>query len=91
MFLVLILMKIIANIDKKGVKYSIYFEYLVIFAMNMLNENRVYMKVKFLFVAVALATLMTSCCGCDEKKVLFNGEDLTGWVGFVNPESGVPV
>ena len=90
MFLVLILMKIIANIDKKGVKYSIYFEYLVIFAMNMLNENRVYMKVKFLFVAVALATLMTSCCGCDEKKVLFNGEDLTGWVGFVNPESGVP-
>ena len=48
------------------------------------------MKLNLLFVAAAMVALVSSCAGAEEKKSLFNGEDLTGWVGFVDPESGVP-
>ena len=47
------------------------------------------MKLKMLFVAMATIVLFSSCCGESEKIQLFNGSDLTGWVGFVDPESGV--
>mgnify|MGYP002512265752 CR=1 FL=1 len=40
-------------------------------------------------VAAAAAMLLSSCCGECKKTELFNGQDLSGWVGFVDPESGV--
>lgn len=47
------------------------------------------MKLKMIFAAVAAILFFSSCCGESEKVQLFNGSDLTGWVGFVDPESGV--
>ena len=41
-------------------------------------------------VAAAAAMLLSSCCGECKKTELFNGQDLSGWVGFVDPASGVP-
>ena len=46
------------------------------------------MKARILFAALFVATLLTSCGS--SKTELFNGTDLTGWVGFVDPASGVP-
>ena len=46
------------------------------------------MKYRFLLAALVVA-LFSSCCGCGSKTELFNGQDLTGWVGFVDPASGV--
>ena len=46
------------------------------------------MKARILFAALFVATLLTSCGSA--KTELFNGTDLTGWVGFVDPASGVP-
>ena len=46
------------------------------------------MKARILFAALFVATLLTSCGSA--KTELFNGPDLTGWVGFVDPASGVP-
>ena len=40
-------------------------------------------------VAAAAAMLLSSCCGECKKTELFNSQDLSGWVGFVDPESGV--
>ena len=47
------------------------------------------MKLKMFFVAIATIVFFSSCCSESEKVQLFNGSDLTGWVGFVDPESGV--
>ena len=47
------------------------------------------MKSRFFIVAAAAAMLLSSCCGECKKTELFNGQDLSGWVGFVDPESGV--
>lgn len=47
------------------------------------------MKLRFFIVAAAAAMLLSSCCGECKKTELFNGQDLSGWVGFVDPESGV--
>ena len=46
------------------------------------------MKARILFAALFVAALLTSCGSA--KTELFNGADLTGWVGFVDPASGVP-
>jgi hypothetical protein len=46
------------------------------------------MKYRFLLAALVVA-LFSSCCGCGSKTELFNGQDLTGWVGFLDPASGV--
>ena len=46
------------------------------------------MKARILFAALFVAALLTSCGS--SKTELFNGNDLTGWVGFVDPASGVP-
>ena len=46
------------------------------------------MKARILFAALIVAALLTSCGS--SKTELFNGNDLTGWVGFVDPASGVP-
>ncbi len=43
-------------------------------------------KIQFAFIATMMLACFTSC---DEKKELFNGEDLTGWVGYVNPQDSV--
>ena len=47
------------------------------------------MKAKFILVAVAAVALLSACSGECKKTELFNGQDLSGWVGFVDPESGV--
>lgn len=46
------------------------------------------MKYRFLLATLVVA-LFSSCCGCGSKTELFNGQDLAGWVGFVDPASGV--
>ncbi len=47
------------------------------------------MKQNLLFVAFAAIVLLSSCCNDCKKVELFNNRDLTGWVGYVAPESGV--
>lgn len=47
------------------------------------------MKAKLILVAAAAVALLSACCGECKKTELFNGNDLSGWVGFVDPQSGV--
>ena len=49
------------------------------------------MKTKFILVAAAVVALLSACSGECKKTELFNGQDLSGWVGFVDPESGLRV
>ena len=49
------------------------------------------MKAKFILVAAAAVALLSACSGECKKTELFNGQDLSGWVGYVDEESGVAV
>ena len=52
------------------------------------NINKVNMKKLFLM----LATVALFCAGCSngKKTELFNGSDLTGWVGYVDEATDIP-
>ena len=60
------------------------------FANNeSLTKTEIEMKAKFILAAAAAVALLSACCGECKKTELFNGQDLSGWVGYVDPESGV--
>ena len=46
-------------------------------------------KVNLFLAAVTMVLSLTSCGESNGKKELFNGKDLTGWVCFLDPTSGV--
>ena len=48
------------------------------------------MKSNLFFAALAAVMLLCSCCNECKKRELFNGRDLTGWVGYVDPASDIP-
>ena len=48
------------------------------------------MRINMFLAAAILAMSVSACAGTSEKTELFNGNNLDGWVCFVNPESGVP-
>ena len=48
------------------------------------------MKVNLILAAVAAVTLLCNCVGGGKKTELFNGRDLTGWVGYVDAATDIP-
>ena len=48
------------------------------------------MKFRTILALFAAVALFCSCCGGGKKTELFNGRDLTGWVGYVDPASDIP-
>ena len=48
------------------------------------------MKKNLFFAALAAVMLLCSCCNECKKRELFNGCDLTGWVGYVDPATDIP-
>ncbi|MBQ5663644.1 MAG: DUF1080 domain-containing protein [Bacteroidaceae bacterium] len=47
------------------------------------------MKTKLFLMLVAAALFCTGCCN-SKKTELFNGRDLTGWVGYVDDATDIP-
>ncbi len=48
------------------------------------------MKINIFLSAAVILALFSSCGSSPETVDLFNGNDLSGWECYVNPESGVP-
>ena len=48
------------------------------------------MKINIFLSAAVIMAIFSSCGAGSQKTELFNGNDLSGWECFVNPESGVP-
>ena len=48
------------------------------------------MKINIFLSAAVIMAFFSSCGTGSQKTELFNGNDLSGWECFVNPESGVP-